>query len=244
MPIVSSLSTVYGLSGIPNSLIERVEVVKGPASSLYGSEAVGGLINIITKKASNAPKLWDTNSYGEVNADGGFKFSLPKKADVLTGINYFNFQNRVDLNADNFTDMTLQHRISLFQKWNFIRSEKRIANIALRYMYEDRWGGDMRWEKQFRGGDSIYGESIYTNRWEVLGNYQLPIKEKIILSYSYNDHQQDSRYGDMAYIAAQRIGFGQLTWDKKWGIPIPSWALRFDILSMTTIRQLLQAQTL
>src|SRR5690606_10289902 len=34
MPIVSGLSTVYGLSGIPNSLIERVEVVKGPASSL------------------------------------------------------------------------------------------------------------------------------------------------------------------------------------------------------------------
>ena len=50
MPIVSSLSTVYGLSGITKSLIERVEVVKGPASSLYGSEAVGGLINIITKK--------------------------------------------------------------------------------------------------------------------------------------------------------------------------------------------------
>lgn len=47
MPIVSGLSTVYGLSGIPNSLLERIEIVKGPASSLYGSEAVGGLINII-----------------------------------------------------------------------------------------------------------------------------------------------------------------------------------------------------
>ena len=55
MPIVSSLSTVYGLSGIPNSLVERIEIVKGPASSLYGSEAVGGLINIITKNPTNAP---------------------------------------------------------------------------------------------------------------------------------------------------------------------------------------------
>src|SRR5690606_18384411 len=43
MPIVSSLATVYGLAGIPNSLVKRIEVVKGPASTLYGSEAVGGL---------------------------------------------------------------------------------------------------------------------------------------------------------------------------------------------------------
>jgi outer membrane receptor for ferrienterochelin and colicins len=41
MPIVSSLATVYGLSGIPNSMVKRIEVVKGPASTLYGSEAVG-----------------------------------------------------------------------------------------------------------------------------------------------------------------------------------------------------------
>jgi outer membrane receptor for ferrienterochelin and colicins len=56
MPIVSGLSTVYGLNGIPQSLIERVEIVKGPASTLYGSEAVGGLINVITKKITNALK--------------------------------------------------------------------------------------------------------------------------------------------------------------------------------------------
>lgn len=55
MPIVSSLATVYGLMGIPNSLIERVEVVKGPASSLYGSEAMGGLINVITRARSLRP---------------------------------------------------------------------------------------------------------------------------------------------------------------------------------------------
>ena len=55
MPIVSSLGTVYGFSGIPSSLIERVEVIKGPASSLYGSEALAGVINIVTKRAHNAP---------------------------------------------------------------------------------------------------------------------------------------------------------------------------------------------
>lgn len=220
MPIVSSLSTVYGLSGIPNSLVERIEIVKGPASSLYGSEAVGGLINIITKKPQNAPTfsadVYGT-TWGELNTDLGFKFTAGKKATVLTGINYFNFQNKIDNNNDNFTDMTLQNRISIFQKWNFQRKENRLFSIAARYMYEDRWGGDLRWNKSFRGGDSIYGESIYTKRWEVLGNYQLPTKEKLMLSFSYNNHDQNSVYGYIPYIANQKIGFTQLTWDKKIG---------------------------
>lgn len=47
MPIVSGLSTVYGLSGIPNSLIEQIEIVKGPASSLYGSEALGDRKSVV-----------------------------------------------------------------------------------------------------------------------------------------------------------------------------------------------------
>lgn len=218
MPIVSGLSTVYGLSGIPQSLIERVEIIKGPASSLYGSEAVGGVINIITKKPTNAPifsaDLFGT-TWGEVNTDLAGKFNAGKKVQSLIGINYFNFQNRVNNNNDSFTDMTLQNRISVFNKWNFDRKGNRVFSIAGRYVFEDRWGGDMRWNKSFRGGDSIYGESIYTKRWEFLGTYQLPVKEKILFQFSANGHDQDSRYGNTAYIAQQYIGFGQLTWNKQ-----------------------------
>jgi len=216
MPIVSSLSTVYGLSGIPNSLVERIEIVKGPASSLYGSEAVGGLINIITKKPANAPALsidLFATSWKEFNADLGFKIKAGN-ATALTGINFFNYNNIKDNNKDNFTDVTLQDRISIFQKWNFARNNNRLLSVAVRYFNEDRWGGDTRWNKTFRGGDSIYGESIYTKRWELIGNYQLPVKEKMMLSFSYNDHDQDSRYGTTSYIAQQRIAFSQLTWDK------------------------------
>ena len=217
MPIVSSLATVYGLAGIPNSLVERIEIVKGPASSLYGSEAVGGLINIITKNPSKAPRLsldLMSTSWLETNADIGFKMKVSEKVDVLTGVNYFNFDKIFDQNKDNFTDMTLQKRLSVFQKWNFKRKDDRVFSLAGRYLHEDRWGGDVRWTKEFRGGDSLYGESIYTDRWELLGNYQLPTKEKLMLSFSYNDHNQNSRYGKTVYDAIQRVAFSQLTWDK------------------------------
>ena len=218
MPIVSGLSSVYGLSGIPNALIERVEIVKGPASSLYGSEAVGGLINIITRKPQNAPAFSSdvfTTSWGEVNTDIGFKMTVGKKAEVLTGINYFKYGNRIDNNRDNFTDVTQQDRISLFQKWNFNRRESRQFSLAARYNYEDRWGGDVTWNPTYRGGTDRYAESIYTKRWEILGNYQLPVKESMMLAFSLNDHAQNSVYGSTIYGARQKIAFGQLSWDKK-----------------------------
>lgn len=217
MPIVSGLSTVYGLSGIPNSLIEQIEIVKGPASSLYGSEAVGGLINIITKLPENAPLVFADSyisGWGEINTDIGFKAKLGQSTDVLTGINYFNYSNPIDNNNDNFTDLTLQDRISIFQKWNFNRKNNRLFSVAGRFFYEDRWGGEMQWNPSYRGGDDIYGESIYTKRFELLGKYQLPIDEKVLFQYSYTDHNQNSVYGNTPYLATQRIGFGQFTWDK------------------------------
>ncbi len=219
MPIVSGLGTVYGLSGIPNSLIDQIEIVKGPASSLYGSEAVGGLINIITKNALEAPGLVAdafATGWGEYNLDIGAKIDVGQDTDLLLGVNYFNFDQLVDNNGDNFTDLTLQDRISIFQKWNFKRSRNRMFSLAGRFFYEDRWGGELQWTPDFRGGSEIYGESIYTRRWEILGKYQLPLKEKILFSFSYNDHSQNSVYGNIPYLADQRIGFAQLTWDKKW----------------------------
>lgn len=231
MPIVSGLSTVYGLSGIPQALIDRVEIVKGPASTLYGSEAVGGLINIITKRPGNAPRFSADvfgTSWGEVNADIGARFDPGRKARSLLGLNYFNYQNPKDKNHDNFTDVTLQHRISVFNKWTFERPDNRVFSIAGRYVYEDRWGGEMNWTKQYRGGDAVYGESIYTRRWETFGTYQLPFSERILFQFSANGHHQNSFYGNVPYMADQYIGFGQLSWFKTLG--------KHDLLTGLTYR--------
>ena len=217
MPIVSALSGVYGLSGIPNSMIERIEIVKGPASTLYGSEAVAGLINVITKKPERAPQLSVDvfgTSYNEYNLDAAVKFKVGK-ANSLLSTNAFWFDTKWDKNNDNFTDITLQKRVSVFNKWSFERKFNREANIGIRYMTEDRWGGEMNWAKNWRGTDSVYGESIYTKRFELIGNYQLPVNEKIKLMYSLIDHRQNSYYGVTSFNGIQTVGFGQLVWDKK-----------------------------
>jgi outer membrane receptor for ferrienterochelin and colicins len=210
LPLVSGLSTVYGLSGIPQSLIKQVEVIKGPASTLYGSEAIGGVINLITKSPETVhPFNLDTfiSSWGELNIDLGAKYTL-KNSRGLIGINYFNYSNPIDANEDGFTDLTLQHRISIFNK---ISTKKN--SVAFRYFYEDRWGGEMNWNSDFRGGDEVYGESIYTSRIEIFGRYDH--SENLFLQYSLNNHDQNSVYGTTSYNAIQTIGFIQGVFSKK-----------------------------
>jgi len=218
MPIVSSLSTVYGLAGIPNSMVKRIEIVKGPASTLYGSEAVGGLINIITRDAGSSDKLrvdLSTTSTGEHNADLTAKFKLSNTVSSLLGINYFNYQQIRDINHDNFTDVTLQNRISVFNKWSFKQKNNLQSSLALRYVNEDRWGGEVQWQPKFRGTDSVYGESINTNRFELIST--IALSRYITADLSYNYHLQDSYYGRIKYYASQQVAFAQLRWNKTWG---------------------------
>ncbi|MDA0315341.1 MAG: TonB-dependent receptor [Bacteroidetes bacterium] len=221
MPIVSGLASVYGLSGIPQALIDRIEVVKGPASTLYGSEAVGGLINVITKIPEKAPlfslDLMGT-SWGELSLDASVKSSIGKRVQALSGVNAFLYDRPLDKNQDGLTDLALQKRISVFQKVDFQQKDGKLLAIAGRLLWEDRWGGEMNWTPNERGGDRIYGESILTRRWELFGTYELPFLENLKLQLSANGHRQDSYYGTTLYDANQKIGFSQLTWNKERGI--------------------------
>jgi outer membrane receptor for ferrienterochelin and colicins len=210
-PIVSGLSTVYGFSGIPQALIERIEVIKGPASTLYGSEAVAGVINLITKLPENTSKLSVDSffsGWGEVNTDLAYKYQLSDKTSAILGVNYFNYSNPIDNNKDGLTDLTLQDRISIFNKFTIGNK----FSIATRFVYEDRWGGQMGWLPKHRGGEELYGESIFTRRFEFFGKYQF--NKNLSFQYSFNDHNQNSAYGKILLKADQTIGFGQMVWNK------------------------------
>ncbi len=232
MPIMSALATVYGFNGIPTSLVDRVEIIKGPSSTLYGSEAVGGVINIISTKPEKMPVIgFNTyyTSHRELNVDFAVTPKLGKKVTTTLSGNYYRNQYRMDFNDDNFTDIPLNNRFTLFNKWSIARKEHRIANIALRYYTENRFGGVLQWQPENRGSDTIYGESIYTNRLEVIGSYQLPVSNHHLrIDYSYNFHDQNSYYGKTPYSAQQQIFFSNLLWNRKFG--------KHDVLTGITLR--------
>lgn len=218
MPIMSSLASVYGFNGIPNSLIEQIEIVKGPSSTLYGTEAVGGVINIITKSPDDMPLLSLASSYSthdEWNADAVLSARIGSRIDGMISTNYFRNDRAMDFNADNFTDIPLNERVSVFNKWQLKdRNGDKVASIAARYYNEDRFGGVLNWTPDYLGSDSIYGEFIQTQRIELIGTTKL-YRDKLSLDASYNHHYQDSYYGDTPYEASQHVGFANLLWKEK-----------------------------
>jgi outer membrane receptor for ferrienterochelin and colicins len=218
MPIVSGLSSVYGLMGIPTGMIGRLEVVKGPAAALYGSEAMGGVINVITKDACNEEhKVFSDyyiSSWGEQSLDFSLKSKITKNASMLTGLNGYWYDQKIDNNLDGFTDIAIQKRLSIFNKIDFARNAGLTSSIACRGIIEDRWGGQTNWTKDFRGTDSIYAESIKTKRLELISKHQWGINKNIFSQLSYNYHDQNSYYGKNAFMAWQSTGFVQTYWQK------------------------------
>ncbi len=103
-PIVSALSGVYGLEQIPVNMIERVEVVRGGGSALFGANAVGGTINIITKDpVSNSFQISTTMS----NMNGksweeyvGANASLVSENNKYGVAFYQSYRNRSPYDAD------------------------------------------------------------------------------------------------------------------------------------------------
>ena len=221
-PMFGNLASVYGLNGIPNQVIDRFEVIKGPNSTLYGSEAMAGVINIITKDPANQPKfsidLMGTThleSFGNIGVS-----SSGNKWEGFTGLNYAIIGDFDDENEDGFSDLANLDRYSLFSKWSMERANGKQLTVAGKLYYEDRRNGVEKYlqdrnYRNLRGSDSIYGESIYTYRAELFGTYELPTSENLKMDYSASHHIQDSYYGADHYEAEQTIAYTNLVWNKQ-----------------------------
>lgn len=110
-PIISALSGVYGLEQIPVNMIERVEVVRGGSSALFGANAVGGTINIITKDPINnsfqvASTMSNMNGKSWEQYMGG-NVSLVAKDNSYGIALYETYRNRnpYDADGDGFSEL-------------------------------------------------------------------------------------------------------------------------------------------
>lgn len=148
-PIFSSLAGVYGIEQIPSNMIDRVEVVRGGGSALYGSNAIAGTINIITKEPiSNSLTLSNTTT-----------FIHQKSPDIYTTLNaslvsddfsrgvvlFGSIRQRVpmDYDKDGFSEIGKQNLKNIgFRAYQKLGSQFKIT-AEYHNMYEFRRGGDL-----------------------------------------------------------------------------------------------------
>jgi len=211
-----------GLNQIPVDMIERIEVVKGPGSALYGSDAMTGVINIITKKAPKEATGWAGGTYGwydvkRENSDGseeeaGGSRNLSQAyisyGDRISGrigyILHYNYES-----ADDITDEPLNSdRNSFLGKLDAELSES--VDLFLKCELSDYKKTDNRDEDSYRllagidlrlNEDHLLSLKGYTYNWDFTHGYP---------GYSYG-----YKHGDVSYNQAEI----QYTWyATDWGL--------------------------
>lgn len=233
MPLMSSLSSVYGLNGIHPAIIEQLEILKGPSSTLYGTEAMGGVINVITKSPRFAPRYSldvSTTDLGERSATFALAPGSGSVKGLLSG-SVRSMDRWLDRNGDAFSDLPLDDRVSLFGKLEWRPDGRDKLELMARLYREDRFGGVRAWRPALRGSSEVYGESIKTDRVEAVARYDdLGGVSGLRLHASSTSHQQDSYYGDVQYGADQQVRVGNLTWETEgaWGDWLLGGTLRYE----------------
>lgn len=147
-PVFSALNGVYGLEQIPVSIIDKIEVVRSGGSALFGSNAIAGTINVITKEPIN--NTWEVSTNLGLIAGSSIDRNVNVNAsivseDLSSGVTVYGiYRNRdaYDANGDGFSEITSLHNNSLGTK-AFIKPTN---NSRLGYDFtgirEYRRGGD------------------------------------------------------------------------------------------------------
>lgn len=148
-PIFSPLIGLYGLEQIPTTMIDRIEVVRGAGSALYGSSAIGGTVNVITKiPERNGFRLMSNNQLtGMLTPDhivsGNANIVHPNKHKGFSV--FFNLRDRqaFDVNNDNYSEIPEIRAASVGLTAFLLPKEGQKLEFSISSLNEYRYGGEI-----------------------------------------------------------------------------------------------------
>jgi outer membrane receptor for ferrienterochelin and colicins len=148
-PIFSPLMGLYGMEQLPVNMIDRIEVVRGGGSSLYGSSAIGGTVNVITKIPTR--DSFELNSFYQNMNGKGSDYLLNGNASFVSenrdaGVTLFMTHRErdfYDANGDNFSEIPKIENNSLGANLFFKPTENQKLEVSLSNLNEYRFGGEM-----------------------------------------------------------------------------------------------------
>jgi len=207
-PIFTGLAGVYGLQQMQTGNIEKIEVVKGASSALYGSDAMGGVVNIIMKEPTAIPEYnfgvnigsYGTNHFyfnGSQRRESlGIIFSAQQ--DFADGIDQTGGEGApfYDTGKDNFTDRVESNNFGVGTKvyWFNPLGDNSRCDVFARASSEFRRGGNFNtWNDPFDPDT----EHIRTKRYEtgITLSKEFSEGQKIDFDYSYVNHNRNATNG-------------------------------------------------
>jgi outer membrane receptor for ferrienterochelin and colicins len=200
LPLFTGVAAVYGIDQVPTVFIDRIEVVKGGGSALYGPGAVAGVVNLIPEEPYESHTHIDStfrSSDGEspiyqsqfatyyVNEDASFKAAL---------YGLYADQNEYDRDGDGFTEMVeRENRVLGTYLW-WTPNDRTRLRLNYQYIGEERRGGDsLGSSEEF----AQIAESLATDyHWATLAwQQELADNWSMTFSAAVVDFQRDSYYG-------------------------------------------------
>ncbi|MDQ2180462.1 TonB-dependent receptor [Marinifilum sp. D714] len=148
-PIFSPLTGLYGMEQIPANMVERIEVVRGGGSALYGSSAIGGTVNVITKIPSQPSYDFGVTTQfidgkeSDVIMNGNISM-LNQKRNAGASI-YVNrrTRNAYDANGDNYSELPELKNNSFGANLFYKPSENQKLELSFTSLHEYRYGGEI-----------------------------------------------------------------------------------------------------
>ncbi|WP_319500613.1 TonB-dependent receptor [uncultured Draconibacterium sp.] len=147
--VFSPLTGLYGLEQLPTEMVERIEVVRGGASALYGSSAIGGTVNIITKLPQR--NSYEVTSNNSIIGNDALDYNVSATLTALSqkrnaGMSMYAFHRQrdaFDANNDNFSELPeiKNNSFGINSFFQIDEDQKIEANFSSTYEY--RYGGEM-----------------------------------------------------------------------------------------------------
>lgn len=147
-PVISPLTGLYGLEQLPAQMVERIEVVRGGASALYGSSAIGGTVNIITKIPERS--AYELTTSGSSINGGAMDYNMNGALTVLSqkrnsGVSLYTSHRQresYDHDGDGFSELPKLRNNSFGLNSFFKTRPNHKLEVSFSSMHEFRRGGD------------------------------------------------------------------------------------------------------
>ena len=203
-----------GLMQIPPLDLGRAEVIKGVASSLYGAGAMGGVVNLVSRRPGPKPErqlLLNRSSRGAT--DAGFWYATPLSEQWgLTLLASANGQQRTDVDDDGWADLPKYARAVVRPRLFWDNHAGRTFFATVGGTWEDRTGGSMPGTALPAAGHP-YVEMLNTQRSDVGAAFQTLSASDAVWSArgSWSSQRQDHEFGEVGERDDHNTGFAELT---------------------------------